>query len=90
MKQFSPLWSLLPGAALIAGCGNPSKKEATDHTRQKPNVIYLIADDLGIGDLSCYGATKISTPNIDRLAGQGVQFTNAYATLPVLLPASVC
>ena len=80
MKHFSPLWSLLPGAALIAGCGNPSKKETTDNTRQKPNVIYLIADDLGIGDLSCYGATKISTPNIDRLAGQGVQFTNAYAT----------
>ena len=53
MKHFSPLWSLLPGAALIAGCGNPSKKETTDNTRQKPNVIYLIADDLGIGDLSC-------------------------------------
>ncbi len=47
MKQFSPLWTLLPGAALIAGCGNPSKKEATDNnSRQKPNVIYLIADDL--------------------------------------------
>ena len=87
MKQFSPLWSLLPGAALIAGCGNPSKKEATDHTRQKPNVIYLIADDLGIGDLSCYGATKISTPNIDRLAGQGVQFTNAYATSSTSTPS---
>lgn len=41
MKHFSPLWSLLPGAALIAGCGNPSKKETTDNTRQKPNVIYL-------------------------------------------------
>lgn len=86
MKHFSPLWSLLPGAALIAGCGNPSKKEAADTTRQKPNVIYLIADDLGIGDLSCYGATKISTPNIDRLAGQGVQFTNAYATSSTSTP----
>lgn len=76
-----------PGAALIAGCGNPSKKETTDNTRQKPNVIYLIADDLGIGDLSCYGATKISTPNIDRLAGQGVQFTNAYATSSTSTPS---
>lgn len=91
MKLFSPLWSLLPGAALIVGCGNPSKKETTDNTRQKPNVIYLIADDLGIGDLSCYGATKISTPNIDRLAGQGVQFTNAYATSSTSTPsASAC
>ena len=87
MKHFSPLWSLLPGAALIAGCGNPSKKETADTTRQKPNVIYLIADDLGIGDLSCYGATKISTPNIDRLAGQGVQFTNAYATSSTSTPS---
>ena len=87
MKHYSPLWSLLPGAALIAGCGNPSKKETTDNTRQKPNVIYLIADDLGIGDLSCYGATKISTPNIDRLAGQGVQFTNAYATSSTSTPS---
>ena len=87
MKHFSPLWSLLPGAALIAGCGNPSKKEAADTTRQKPNVIYLIADDTGIGDLSCYGATKISTPNIDRLAGQGVQFTNAYATSSTSTPS---
>ena len=90
MKHFSPLWSLLPGAALIAGCGNPSKKEAADTTRQKPNVIYLIADDLGIGDLSCYGATKISTPNIDRLAGQGVQFTNAYATSSTSTPSRFC
>ena len=90
MKQFSPLWTLLPGAALIAGCGNPSKKEATDNnSRQKPNVIYLIADDLGIGDLSCYGATKISTPNIDRLAGQGVQFTNAYATSSTSTPSGM-
>lgn len=63
------------------------EKETTDNTRQKPNVIYLIADDLGIGDLSCYGATKISTPNIDRLAGQGVQFTNAYATSSTSTPS---
>lgn len=67
MKHFSPLWSLLPGAALIAGCGNPSKKETTDNTRQKPNVIYLIADDLGIGDLSCYGATKRSEEDTSEL-----------------------
>ena len=57
------------------------------HQPQKPNVIYLIADDLGIGDLSCYGATKVSTPNIDRLAGQGMQFTNAYATSSTSTPS---
>ena len=50
-------------------------------------IIYIFADDLGIGDLSCYGATKVSTPNIDRLAGQGVQFTNAYATSATSTPS---
>ncbi|WP_373844089.1 sulfatase-like hydrolase/transferase, partial [Bacteroides heparinolyticus] len=87
MKQFSPLWSLIPGVVLATGCGSRPKGEATDHSRQKPNVVYLIADDLGIGDLSCYGATKVSTPNIDRLAGQGMQFTNAYATSSTSTPS---
>lgn len=85
------MWSLIPGAALIAGCGSQPKDKTSEHLPQKPNVVYLIADDLGIGDLSCYGATKVSTPNIDRLAGQGMQFTNAYATSSTsTLPASAC
>jgi arylsulfatase A-like enzyme len=50
----------------------------------KPNVLLIVADDLGYGDLGCYGATKIKTPNIDRLAGEGVRFTDAHA------PAAVC
>jgi arylsulfatase A len=50
----------------------------------KPNVVIILADDLGYGDLSCYGATKVQTPNLDRLARQGVRFTNAYT------PSSVC
>lgn len=87
MKHFSPLWSLIPGAALIAGCGSQPKDKTSEHSPQKPNVVYLIADDLGIGDLSCYGATKVSTPNIDRLAGQGIQFTNAYATSSTSTPS---
>ena len=81
------MWSLIPGAALIAGCGSQPKDKTSEHSPQKPNVVYLIADDLGIGDLSCYGATKVSTPNIDRLAGQGMQFTNAYATSSTSTPS---
>jgi arylsulfatase A-like enzyme len=50
----------------------------------KPNIIVIVADDLGYGDLSCYGAQKIQTPNIDRLAAEGMRFTQAYA------PASTC
>ena len=87
MKYLSNLLPYLPSTVLLIGCGNPSKQEAKSDQPQKPNVIYLIADDLGIGDLSCYGATKISTPNIDRLAGQGMQFTNAYATSSTRTPS---
>lgn len=89
MKPLSSLWMLLPGAVMATGCGTSvSKQKAPEHTPlRKPNVVYLIADDLGIGDLSCYGATRISTPNIDRLAGQGAQFTNAYATSSTSTPS---
>ncbi len=56
-------------------------------SQQKPNVIYIYADDLGYGDLSCYGATKISTPNIDKLAARGIRFTNAHATSATCTPS---
>jgi len=46
---------------------------------RKPNLVFILADDGGYGDFGCYGATKIKTPNIDRLAVQGVRFTDAYA-----------
>src|ERR1041385_8679066 len=52
---------------------------APDQTAIKPNIIFLLADDLGWADLGCYGADLHETPNIDRLAGQGVRFTQAYA-----------
>lgn len=55
--------------------------------QKKPNVIFILTDDLGYGDLSCYGATKISTPNIDKLAQQGVQFTNAHSTSATCTPS---
>lgn len=52
-----------------------------------PNVILIVADDLGYGDLSCYGQTKFSTPNIDKLAKEGMLFTQHYAGAPVCAPA---
>ena len=55
--------------------------------RTKPNVVIIYADDLGYGDLSCYGAEEIQTPNIDRLAEEGVRFQNAYSTSAVCTPA---
>lgn len=54
---------------------------------KRPNVILLVADDLGYGDLSCYGAKRVSTPNVDRLAAQGVRFTDAHATASTSTPS---
>lgn len=78
-------FSAFSGLAGLTGCAQAQKQEAPDLKR--PNVIFIYSDDLGIGDLSCYGATKISTPNIDKLAAQGVQFTNAYATSATSTPS---
>ena len=53
----------------------------------QPNIIFIMADDLGYGDLGCYGQTLIQTPNIDRLAAQGMRFTQAYAGSTVCAPS---
>jgi arylsulfatase A-like enzyme len=53
----------------------------------KPNIILIYADDLGYGDLSCYGATRINTPNTDRLAARGLRFTNAHCTSSTCTPS---
>lgn len=53
----------------------------------RPNIIYIYADDLGYGDLSCYGAIKIKTPNIDKLAKHGIRFTNAHTTSATCTPS---
>ncbi|MGJ8643532.1 MAG: sulfatase family protein [Luteolibacter sp.] len=54
---------------------------------QRPNVILIFADDLGYGDLSCYGATKLKTPNIDKLAADGRRFTDAHSASAVCTPS---
>jgi arylsulfatase A-like enzyme len=74
--SFSPfLWLCVALLCSISGCGNPDVREA------KPNIILIYADDLGIGMLSHEGQQIIRTPNIDRLAGEGVRFTNAYSNM---------
>ncbi|MBS9766232.1 MAG: sulfatase-like hydrolase/transferase [Flavobacteriaceae bacterium] len=56
-------------------------------SNQKPNIIIIYADDLGFGDIGAYGATAIKTPNIDKIAQKGIQFTNAYATSATCTPS---
>ena len=54
---------------------------------QKPNIVYIFADDLGYGDLSCYGAKDINTPNIDQIAKKGIKFTEFYSASSVCSPS---
>ncbi len=72
--------ALCTSLALLA-CGTAQKE------KQPPNIVYILADDLGYGDLSCYGQTKFSTPNIDRLAGEGMLFTQHYTGCTVSAPS---
>ena len=87
MKMNHPLLMLCAAVTATVATGCKRAKEKPAYDLKRPNVIFIYADDLGIGDLSCYGATKIHTPNIDRLAGQGVQFSNAYATSATSTPS---
>lgn len=56
----------------------------------KPNIIFVLCDDMGWGDLACYGQKYINTPNIDRLAAEGMQFIQAYSGSPVSAPSRAC
>ena len=77
---------LAAGAALAAGaCAQQGKAPG-----QQPNVVFILADDLGWGDLSCYGQTHFSTPNIDAIAAQGMRFTQAYSGTTVSAPSRSC
>src|SRR5690349_7514706 len=55
----------------------------------RPNLIYMMADDMGYADLSCFGRKTYQTPNIDQLAAEGLKFTNAYAGGPLCTPTRV-
>jgi arylsulfatase A-like enzyme len=72
--------------AWLAGFAELSAADGPD-ARKRPNIIWVMADDLGYGDLGCYGQQAIRTPHIDRLAVQGVRFTDCYAGSTVCAPS---
>ena len=71
------------GAAVLIGS---RRAEARSRAAGKPNIILIMADDLGYGDIGCYGSTKIRTPNIDALAKGGMKFTDYHSNCPVCSP----
>ncbi len=79
MRKVKSISGLFCISALLPSC-----VDASERITEKPNVIIILTDDIGYGDLGCYGATKVNIPNIDRLAAEGLRFTDAYA------PASTC
>jgi len=75
-----------PLLLLIAGCGSVKKESVAE----KPNIIYILVDDMGFGDLGCYGQKEIQTPAIDKLAAEGIRFTRHYSGSPVCAPSRCC
>jgi arylsulfatase A-like enzyme len=78
---------LLPLAAILAAGLIGRCSSAGEPAPPRPNIVFLLADDLGYGDLGCYGQTKIRTPNLDRLAAEGMRFTQHYAGSNVCAPS---
>ncbi|MCQ2135368.1 MAG: arylsulfatase [Bacteroidales bacterium] len=76
---------ILLAAAAAAACSCSGSKLPS-----KPNIVFLLFDDLGYGDLGCYGQEKIETPNIDALAGRGILFTDMYSAAPLSAPSRCC
>ncbi|MHC4509167.1 MAG: sulfatase-like hydrolase/transferase [Planctomycetota bacterium] len=78
----------LGAASLVApNCTAAARRRsATSRTRKKPNIVFILIDDMGWPDVACYGSKFHETPNIDRLASQGMKFSDAYAACPVCSP----
>jgi len=80
------------GAAAAAGAGTawsaePARTQPPPGPRSRPNIVFIMADDLGYGHLGCYGQKKIRTPHIDRMAAEGMRFTQFYAGFTVCAPS---
>lgn len=76
------------GAAALAMTGRGARTvEAATSPKRPPSFIIVFADDLAYGDLSCYGAQGYTTPNLDRMAAEGMQFTDFYSAAPICTPS---
>jgi arylsulfatase A-like enzyme len=90
----SRFWTALASVTCFA-CGGRDQARAADEAgganpAVRPNIVFILADDLGYGDLGCYGQAKIRTPHIDQLAREGLRFTDFYAGSTVCAPSRCC
>jgi arylsulfatase A-like enzyme len=91
-SRFSGLAAIFLGSSIGLGSvcqssGQPQHSTEPQSPTQRPSIILILADDLGYGDLGCYGQTRIKTPNIDKLAAEGIRFTDFYAGSTVCAPS---
>ena len=86
-NQLLTLACLSPLAVGMASGVEAPKKNKKVQERELPNVVIIYADDLGYGDLECYGAKGVQTPNVNRLASEGIRFTNAHAVAATSTPS---
>ncbi len=80
----------LAAASMIGAAASIGAESATRPGQPRPNIIFILADDLGYGDLRCYGSREIRTPHLDRLAAEGMRFTQCYAGSTVCAPSRAC
>ena len=76
--------------SVVATPATAAGKAEKPHNGKRPNIIFILMDDAGVGDFGCYGQTKTETPNIDALAERGIRFTNMYTAAPVSSPSRAC
>jgi arylsulfatase A-like enzyme len=88
MKMMSVAVASAGASCLLPGCNGAGMVAGA--RKKRPNIIFILADDLGYGDLGCYGQKKIETPNIDKLAEEGMLFTDHYAGSTVCAPSRCC
>jgi len=84
---FGPLFLAAGMAGVCLAALVADRPAAAAEAGRRPNIVFVLADDLGYGDLGCYGQTKIKTPNLDRMAAQGLRFTDFYCGCAVCAPS---
>lgn len=88
-RDFLSLAGMAAFSLVLTGCESLGQGQRHPMSHKKPNIIFILADDLHYTDLSCYGQDKITTPNIDKMAAEGLRFKNAYSGSTVCAPVTM-